>query len=73
MTTRTVNGTTVALTADDGKYLHNGDTYTDSVFLGIYDNAENWEEVDEIPARVNTVEADLTAEEKLEKIEEVYT
>ena len=72
MTTQIINGMTV-LTADSGKYLHNGDTYTDSVYLGIYDSAENWEEVDTIPDAVDTPDAlELTAEEKLEKIEEVY-
>lgn len=72
MTTQIINGMTV-LTAGEGKYLHNGDTYTDSVYLGIYDSAENWEEVDTIPDAVDTPDANtLTAEEKLEKIEEVY-
>ena len=72
MTTQIINGMTV-LTADSGKYLHNGDTYTDSVYLGIYDSAENWEEVDTIPDIDATPDADtLTAEEKLAQIEEVY-
>ena len=73
MTTQTINGMTV-LMADNGKYLHNGDTYTDSVYLGIYDSAENWEEVDTVPDAVDTPDADtLTAQEKLQQIEEVYS
>lgn len=37
------------LQADEGKYLTNGEIYTESVFLGKFDSAENWHEVDEMP------------------------
>lgn len=35
---------------DEGKYLTNGDTYSDSaVYLGNIDSPNNWTEVDSIP------------------------
>lgn len=65
MTKEVRNGITV-LTADEGKYLHNGGTYTDSAFLGIYDSPDNWVEVDEIPDETEQPdEEEITAEEAL--------
>ena len=64
MTKEVRNGLSV-LTADEGKYLHNGDTYTDSVFLGIYDSPDNWVEVDEIPDEPEQTDEEITAEEAL--------
>ena len=40
------------LTADEGKVLTNGSTYSKEVWLGINDSAENWHEVDESEAEV---------------------
>ena len=34
------------LTPDDGCILTNGDVYSDLVYLGCYDVAENWQEVE---------------------------
>lgn len=35
------------LTADEGKWLTNGQTYSQQVWLGVRDSVENWHEVDE--------------------------
>jgi hypothetical protein len=35
------------LTADEGKWLTNGQTYSQQVWLGINDSPSNWHEVDE--------------------------
>ena len=35
------------LTAAEGKWLTNGSTYSQQVWLGCVDSAENWSEVDE--------------------------
>lgn len=35
------------LTADEGKWLTNGQTYSQQVWLGVRDSIENWHEVDE--------------------------
>ena len=35
------------LTAEEGKVLTNGSTYSKQVWLGINDNVDNWHEVDE--------------------------
>ena len=34
------------LTADPGKVLTNGETWGETVYLGIYDTPENWQQVD---------------------------
>jgi len=34
------------LTADEGKILTNGETYSEQVYLGIHDSPDNWREVD---------------------------
>ena len=41
----------ITLQADEGKVLTNGETYSTKVYLGIYDNPENWHEIpiSEIP------------------------
>lgn len=44
MTIEKSNNLTI-LTPDDGMVLKSGYTYSDKVYLGIYDTAENWEEV----------------------------
>ena len=36
------------LIAAEGKVLTNGESYSTEVWLGIYDNQENWHEVDEV-------------------------
>lgn len=33
------------ITADDGKTLTNGETYSKQVYLGIHDAPENWREI----------------------------
>ena len=38
------------LTADEGKVLTNGSTYSKQVWLGINDSVNNWWEVDEADA-----------------------
>lgn len=38
------------LTADEGKVLTNGSTYSKQVWLGINDSVNNWQEVDEADA-----------------------
>jgi hypothetical protein len=35
------------LTADEGKWLTNGQTYSQQVWLGINDSPSNWREIDE--------------------------
>lgn len=35
------------LTADDGKLLTNGETYSTQVYLGSNDDPENWQEVND--------------------------
>lgn len=37
------------LTADEGKWLTNGDTYSKKVWLGVNDSPSNWSEVDDAP------------------------
>lgn len=37
----------IKLEADEGMVLTNGETYSAVVYLGIYDNPENWHEVPE--------------------------
>lgn len=39
----------IRLTADEGKYLHNGDTYTIEAYLPVNSYVEDWDEVTEIP------------------------
>ena len=40
------------LTADEGKILTNGETYSSEVYLGIYDSPSNWREIleSEVPS-----------------------
>lgn len=56
----TINGN--RLTPDDGKCLTNGAVYSQQVYLGAHDCADNWTEVD-IPAEEST-EAELTETEE---------
>ena len=51
------------LTADEGKWLTNGDTYSKQVWLGVNDSPSNWSEVD-----YNPDEEDFSAEEALDII-----
>ena len=38
------------ITPDEGKWLTNGEVYSDSIiYLGKYDSPANWQEVDESP------------------------
>lgn len=45
----TTNGHRLLL-PDEGKFLTDGETYSDSVFLGAHDTMERWSEVDEMPS-----------------------
>lgn len=65
MTTEIINGMTV-LTPSEDKYLTNGDTYSQRVYLGKNASADDWQEVDSIPDE--TDDPDLTAEEALDII-----
>ena len=47
-----INGNVIA--ADDGMVLTNGETYSTMVYLGIYDSAENWNEIPESEAPSET-------------------
>jgi len=38
------------LTAEEGKVLTNGSTYSKQVWLGVNDSVNNWQEVDETDA-----------------------
>lgn len=50
-------GNAITLLPDDGKWLTNGEVYTNSiVFLGINDKVENWNEVDELPEVTEDIE-----------------
>lgn len=47
------------LTADEGKVLTNGSTYSKQVWLGVGDTPNNWQEVDEAEGEELTDEAAL--------------
>lgn len=49
------------LEADDGYVLTNGKIYTTKVYLGIYDDENNWQEIpeDEVPEIVEEEEEEL--------------
>ena len=46
------------ITADEGKPLTNGETYSKQVYLGIHDAPENWREIpdEDVPEDDSTVE-----------------
>lgn len=45
------------VTADEGKTLTNGETYSKQVYLGIHDSPENWHEIpDEDVPKEPTIE-----------------
>ena len=48
----------IVLQADEGNVLTNGETYSNKVYLGIYDSPENWHEIseEEIPEEINNEE-----------------
>lgn len=62
MTSTIINGITV-LTPAEGKYLTNGETYSQKVYLGKNGSPSDWREVDSIPDEDEDPE--LTAEEAL--------
>lgn len=51
------------LTPAEGKYLTNGETYSEKVYLGKLDSADSWTEVDVIPE-----ETEQTPEEQIEDL-----
>lgn len=76
MTIAQTNRMTV-LIADEGKKLYDGNTYSDKVYLGIFDSVDNWQEVDEESASEerSNEEARETYEElqsQMNLIREVY-
>ena len=56
----TINGNVI--TAAEGKLLTNGETYSEQVYLGIYDNPDNWREVDAADAITETPPTDDEAD-----------
>ena len=40
------------ITAAEGKLLTDGETYSEQVYLGIYDSPDNWHEIDAADAIV---------------------
>ncbi len=62
-----IDGITV-LTPADGRYLTNGSTYSQRVFLGAHGSAERWAEVDSIPCADEDVDADAALAEIAEVI-----
>lgn len=46
------------LIPENGLVLTNGETYSDMVFLGKFDKAENWHEVEKPEDEVNVVLSD---------------
>ena len=76
MTITTASGMTV-LIPDEGKKLYDGSVYSDKVYLGKFDSADNWQEVDEDAEETNEgyVETQETYEElqeQMNQIREVY-
>lgn len=67
MTETIINGIKV-LTPDEGKYLTNGETYSQKVYLGKNGSPSDWREVDSIPDEDEDVDPELTAEEALSVI-----
>lgn len=51
------------LTADNGKVLTNGETYSKEIYLGVNDKAENWHEIPESEMPQETIEENF--EERL--------
>lgn len=66
--TITENGIRV-LTPDEGKYLTNGETYSEKVFLGKDASTDDWTEVDTIPEESN--DTDATEADYLEALAEL--
>ena len=64
------------LTADEGKILHEGTVYADTVYLGTCDSPENWAEVDADAERETeqeeTVETYEELKSQMNQIKEVY-
>lgn len=64
------------LTADEGKVLFNGVTASDQVHLGIYDSADNWQEIDadtDIDSLIESLTAEISDAEALAIITGVTT
>ncbi len=57
----------IKITASEGKWLTNGDTYSKEVYLGVNDSVDNWHEITE--AEYNEIlkrqEEDLEANKNL--------
>lgn len=62
-----MNITTIELrkiTAEDGKVLTNGETYSKEIYLGVNDKPENWHEVPESEVPESEVPAEPEEEER---------
>lgn len=55
------------ITADEGKILTNGETYSTQVYLGIYDSPENWREIDPPEDTGDDPAGDIMPEEATEE------
>lgn len=53
------------ITAEEGMTLTNGDIYSDCIYLGIYDNVNNWREIpiSEILEPLSELELELKEKE----------
>ena len=53
------------LTADEGHVLTNGEIYATQIYLGIYDNLNNWQEIseNEIPEIIEEPQEEENLEE----------
>lgn len=58
------------LTADEGKWLTNGQTYSQQVWLGINDSPNNWHEVHESEVPNEYKQSSWEEEHKEEDMEE---
>lgn len=63
----TTEGGLTVLTPDNKAYLTDGETYSQKVYLGKYDSAENWYETDDVEDIIAGSQ-DITADEALEII-----
>lgn len=59
----TYEGGLTILTPENKAYLSDGETYSQKVYLGKYDSAENWYETDDVED-VIAGSQEITAEEK---------
>ena len=61
--------TLIKLTATDGYYLTDGDTYSKEIYLGANDSADNWHEITEEEYNEKLAEAEQRATENAEVVQ----